>query len=165
MKNKAKIIKLLKFFGIYIGIIALYYVFISIDDNPVFDAYINFTSYLSGIIIRIFDNSVVINQRIISGKTFNIILAFGCEGSEPIAVFAAGVLAYPSNIKSKLKGIGIGLPALYILNLIRIALLYSIGLFFPTVFDLFHTTLFPILFILIALIFWVLWIKLIADIK
>lgn len=165
MKNKARIIKLLKFFGIYIGIIALYYVFISIDDNPVFDAYINFTSYLSGIIIRIFDNSVVINQQIISGKTFNIILAFGCEGSEPIAVFAAGVLAYPSNIKSKLKGLGIGLPALYILNLIRIALLYSIGLFFPTVFDLFHTTLFPILFILIALIFWVLWIKLIADIK
>ena len=165
MKNKARIIKLLKFFGIYIGIIALYYVFISIDDNPVFDAYINFTSYLSGIIIRIFDNSVVINQQIISGKTFNIILAFGCEGSEPIAVFAAGVLAYPSNIKSKLKGIGIGLPALYILNLIRIALLYSIGLFFPTAFDLFHTTLFPILFILIALIFWMLWIKLIADIK
>lgn len=165
MKNKAKILKLIKFFGIYIGLIALYYVFISIENNSIFTSYIEFTSVLSGFLINIFDSSVVVNNQIISGKTFNIILSFGCEGSEPLAVYTAGIFAYPSLVKSKIKGLLIGIPSLYFLNLIRIAALYAIGNVFPTAFDFFHTTAFPVIFILVALLFWILWIKKIADIK
>lgn len=165
MKNKAKIIKLVKFLSIYFGIIALYYIFISLDNNSIFKSYIEFTSFISGAFIRIFDSSVVVNGDIISGKTFNIILSFGCEGSEPLAVFIAGILAYPASIKAKLKGLSIGLPSLYLLNVLRIGALYAIGLVYPQAFDFFHTTAFPVIFILVALLFWVLWIKRIAEIK
>ncbi|MBX3042448.1 MAG: archaeosortase/exosortase family protein [Candidatus Kapabacteria bacterium] len=165
MKNKDKILRLVKFFGIYIGFIALYYVFISLDDNAAFKAYINFTSYISSLFIGIFDSSVKVSEQVIQGKSFNIILSFGCEGSEPMAVFTAGVLAYSASIKSKLSGLSIGLASLYFLNILRIALLYLIGNVLPSSFDLFHTTIFPIIFIIVALLFWILWIKKSADIK
>lgn len=165
MKNKQKIFRLVKFFGIYIGIIALYYIFISLDDNIIFKSYINFTGYLSSLFISIFDGNVTSNEQVIAGKSFNIILSFGCEGSEPIAVFVAGVLAYPAILMAKLKGLAIGIPLLYFLNILRIALLYLIGNVYISAFDLFHVTIFPIIFILVALIFWVLWIKRVAEAK
>lgn len=165
LKNKAKIIKLIKFLSIYFGVIALYYVFISLESNSIFEYYIQMTSIISGAFIRLFDSSVVVNGDLISGKTFTIILSFGCEGSEPLAVFIAGILAYPSLLKAKLKGLMIGVPSLYILNILRIAALYAIGNVYPQAFDFFHITVFPVIFILVALLFWVLWIKRIADIK
>lgn len=159
MKNKNKILAIIKFLGIYLGILVVYYIFISWDNNPIMDFYINSTSFLSGLFIKIFDSSVDTNNQIISGKSFNMILSFGCEGSEPLAVFFAGIMAYPSVIKYKLMGLGWGLPSLYILNILRIFLLYFIGNGVPQFFDFMHTTLFPIIFIVIALAFWMLWIK------
>jgi len=140
-------------------LIVLYYIFISIENNPLLEFYINSTSYLSGLILHIFDSSINTNNQIIAGKTFNIILSFGCEGSEPLAVFAAGIFAYPSDFKSKIIGLTIGLPLLYVLNIFRIILLYVIGTTYHQLFDIFHTTLFPIIFILFALFFWIIWIQ------
>ncbi|GAB1372511.1 hypothetical protein MASR1M45_25730 [Candidatus Kapaibacterium sp.] len=159
MPNKKKIIALTKFLTIYIGIIILYYVFISFDNNPILEIYINITSKISALILSIFDSSIIADKQLISGSKFSVILSFGCEGSEPVAIFFAGVMSYPSVIKYKLQGLVIGLPALYLLNIIRIILLYFIGVNFNTLFDFAHTTLFPIIFILIALAFWMLWIN------
>jgi exosortase/archaeosortase family protein len=48
---------------------------------------------------------------------------------------------------------------LYVLNIFRIILLYAIGTTYHQLFDIFHTTLFPIIFILFALFFWIIWIQ------
>jgi exosortase/archaeosortase family protein len=162
IKNK-KILVIVKFLAIYLGIIALYYIFISWENNPVMSVYIDATSYLSGFIINIFDSSVITNKQIIAGKSFNMILSFGCEGSEPLAVFFAGIMAFPSAFKSKIIGLSYGLPALYLLNIIRIILLYIIGNNAPMIFDITHTTIFPVIFIVIALSLWMLWIKRISQ--
>ena len=158
--KKEKLKKLFKFFGIFFGIIIVYYLIILITSNEIFNSYINFSASCAGYILNIFDGKSEVIGNIIKYKQFDTQLSFGCEGTEPLVIFLAGVLAFPAGIKDKLWGILIGIITLYLLNIIRIVLLILIGSSSPDLFETFHTEIFPVLFIMISLMAWLIWVKL-----
>ena len=149
----------LKFFGIFVGVIALYYVLVAFADFGLMDFYVGASASIAGSIMSLFGKTVQVANGIICSDTVAVSLSFGCEGSEPIAIFCAGVLAFPSKWREKLWGLGLGVALLYLMNLARIIALYFILESSPDSFELFHTLIFPVLFILIAVICWGLWIK------
>lgn len=155
---KAKM-PVLKFFGIFAGVIALYYLFVAFADFGFMDFYVNASANLSGAVLGLFGEEITVAGGIIMSPKVAVALSFGCEGSEPIVIFIAGVLAFPSVLRKKLYGLAMGVAGLYLLNLIRIIGLYYILESSGDMFELFHAVVFPILFIIIAVVAWGLWIK------
>lgn len=149
----------LKFFGIFVGVIALYYILVAFADFGLMDFYVGASASIAGSIMGLFGKTVQVVNGIICSDTVAVSLSFGCEGSEPIVIFCAGVLAFPSKLREKLLGLGIGIALLYSMNIARIVALYYILESAPGQFELFHALIFPVLFILIAVICWGLWIK------
>jgi exosortase/archaeosortase family protein len=149
----------LKFFGIFVGVIVMYYLFVAFADFGIMDFYVNMSANLAGWIMGMFGRSVQVINGIICSDKVAVALSFGCEGSEPIVIFCAGVLAFPSKWRDKWLGLGGGIVLLYLMNLIRIIGLYFILEGSPEQFESFHTLIFPVIFIFIAVICWGLWIK------
>jgi exosortase/archaeosortase family protein len=154
-----KFMPLIKFFGIFIGVIALYYIVLITFNESIFNWYIQLTANLSGALINLLGGEVVVEGIRIISDTFVIFLSFGCEGSEAIMIFLAGVLAFPAALKKKLIGLVAGGLFLYFMNLFRIVILFYIGRFKIGSFDAFHNEILPIFFIIFSLLIWGIWIK------
>lgn len=154
-----KMLPLFKFLGIFAGIIILYYYLISILNKGFFDSYVSFVAYLSALGLDILGNNAASFGTIIFTPKYSLSLAFGCEGSEPMVIFLAALIAFPMKIKYKLPGFVAGMLILFFMNLIRIIALYYIGLKTPENFELFHIQIFPIIFIFFAILVWIFWIK------
>lgn len=165
IEKKNKIAKIIKFFAILFGIIGAYYAIVLFLNEELFKPYINLTTYLSGFLISIFDQSTNTIGNVIATDDLNIVLSFGCEGSEALVIYLAGVIAFPANLKYKIKGFIIGGLLLYSLNILRILVLYFIGTWDFELFDLFHNEILPVLFIIISLISWYIWLKFMPETK
>lgn len=153
-----KYLPLVKFFGIFLGVIALYYLLITLIPNSI-DFYINGTAQIAAWFLSILGIDAMSEGASIITEELIIVLAFGCEGSEPIVLYIAAVSAFPALLKPKLIGGFAGVTLLYFLNLLRIVFLYYIGLSDKFDFDLFHVIIFPVIFIIISLVVFVGWLK------
>ncbi len=150
--NKKSIIPIIKFLSIFVGIISIYYIIIAFIDNNIFQTYLDITAYLGSFILNIFGEATNANNGVISSANVSMVLAFGCEGTEPIIILIAGIVAVPlSFIKKIIPGL-LSIFLLYFLNLLRIVALYYIQKNYSNLFDTYHTIYFPIIFILISLL-------------
>jgi exosortase H (IPTLxxWG-CTERM-specific) len=95
----------------------------------------------------------------IVGPGFSLIIRRGCDGLETTALFVAAVLAFPSPWRKKLLGLLVGTVFLLGLNILRIVSLFFIGVYFPKLFQVMHADVWQVAFILVAVIFWALWIQ------
>jgi len=158
--NKKKNIKpLIMFFGVFSVLIAAYYLSVTVIDKSIFDFYIHSAANISVFLLNILGENAVALGKVISTPRFTMALSFGCEGSEPIVLFLSALVAFPIGIKYKIPGFLIGGAFLYFLNQIRIIGLYYIGIHYNDLFETFHVEIFPIFFIVLAIIFWGIWIK------
>ncbi|MBM2816051.1 MAG: rane protein of unknown function [Ignavibacteria bacterium] len=158
LKSKLPVFKFLLIFG---SILAIYFIFINSDLRNILNPYFHLTAKIVRVFVSIFVSQTTASGTIISSPGFSMSVGFGCEGFDPLAIFIAVIIALPLNFKLKLPGLLIGIPFLLILNLFRLMLLFFIGLGWHSVFEAFHLTIFPILFIIIVLImlfFWQKWV-------
>ena len=153
-KNK----QLIKFFVIFITVISLYYLAVGVFNN-MFDGYINFTAWISAKFFGIFGIAAKVQANVIITQRSILSLSFGCEGTEPIIIFLAGVLAFPIGIKPKIIGLASGIITLYCLNIIRILGLYYVTIKLPYMFESFHVVIFPIIFIILSILTFILWMR------
>lgn len=158
-KKKKNIKPLIMFFSVFIVLIGLYYLSVTVIDKSIFDFYIHSTANVSAFLLNILGENAKAIGKIISTPQFSMSLSFGCEGSEPIVLFLSALIAFPIGIKYKIPGFLIGGSFLYFLNQIRIVGLYYIGIHHEDLFETFHVEIFPIFFIVLAIIFWGIWIK------
>ena len=91
------------------------------------------------------------------GVRFEIV--HGCDALEPTMAFVAAVLASPVAYRKKLAGLLAGVPLLLIVNVFRIVLLFLIGVYFPKVLDLMHYDVGQASFIIVAVVFWAVWVQ------
>jgi exosortase/archaeosortase family protein len=68
----------------------------------------------------------------ISSNRFSIRIDWGCDGSEPLALFVAAVLAFPAPFRRKIPGILLGTAILAVANLARVVSLFLAGFISPT---------------------------------
>ena len=123
----------------------------------VFPAYLKLNAVVSAEILSwLGEETNSVGNSVVSPR-FSVGIEKGCDALEPAALYLAAVLAFPVGMRLKLPGILIGVPALLLINLVRIISLYYIGVFWPDSFDMMHIEVWQPAFILLLLLFWAIW--------
>ena len=95
----------------------------------------------------------------IFSSDFSIQIKKGCDAIAPMILYTLSILFFPVKWKFKPKGILIGIALLFSLNILRIVTLYLTGKYIPAIFDIMHTDVWQILFIIFTLYLWLVWLR------
>lgn len=80
-----------------------------------------------------------------------------CTGIFVLMLFASFVLAYPTSWRSRMLGLGLGLPLLFAINVLRLATLARIVEVYPGAFFYFHEYVWQGIFMVIVLVGAIAW--------
>ena len=114
---------------------------------------------LSASILALFGNASASGHQL----AFNGFLASvegACDGVQPTYIYAAAVLAFPSRWRDKGWGILVGIPAIFLINFIRVATMMLCGAYWPHLFDWAHLYGWQALVITLTMAVWVFWAEL-----
>jgi exosortase family protein XrtM len=100
-----------------------------------------------------------VQEGAITDGDFSVEIRRGCEGIEGMLLIISAILAFPSGIKAKAFGISGGILFIYVFNLARIAGLYYVVKYNPTLFDIMHIYVGQIVIIFIALVYFIVWLN------
>ena len=85
-----------------------------------------------------------------------------CTGLLEIVIFMAAVLSFGTTIRKKALGLLLGIPAIYLFNVLRIIVLVLVGAYWPGAFDFMHTYFWQVTLILMIGSVWVGWLYLVV---
>jgi exosortase H (IPTLxxWG-CTERM-specific) len=104
----------------------------------------------SGVGLNLLGQQVSLQGTVIQSHRFAVNIRNGCNGVEAMLIFLAAVLAFPASWRSRLAGLGIGIVAIQLVNLVRVIALFLTGVYFPKLFDASHTVIWQSIVILWA---------------
>lgn len=116
---------------------------------------------LSALILALFGDSTASGQYL-NFNGFGASVEGACDGVQPTYVYVAAVLAFPSRWRSKGLGILIGIPAIFIMNLLRVVTMMICGAYWPALFERVHLYVWQALVIALTMAVWVFWAELFA---
>ena len=152
----------LKFLLGFVGCMVLFYLFYhsSFYKNYLETPFLEAQASISNVLLRLFGHDTTVADVSIASDEFSVSIKNGCDGLEAIAILLSGILIFPAPFRLKLTGIAWGILTLLLLNLLRIAGLYLIGLnFSPAVFEVFHVQGGFIIFTIISVVLLFIWIN------
>ncbi len=82
-----------------------------------------------------------------------------CTAESPLVLLLAAILAYPCGFREKLVGLAVGVPGILLLNVVRLASLFWIGLVRRDLFDTAHVLVWQSLMVLAVVGLWLLWVR------
>jgi exosortase H (IPTLxxWG-CTERM-specific) len=112
---------------------------------------------VSGATLNLLGQNTRMNGTVIMSPRFAVNIRNGCNGVEAMLIFLAAVLAFPAPWRSRLAGLGLGILAIQIVNLIRVVALFLTGVYFPKLFDTSHTVIWQTVVILAGVLLWIYW--------
>lgn len=119
--------------------------------------------YLTGVPVRVLMQAPFHGDAFVYGDYMPIRVIYECTGIFTMIIFFAGIMAYRSTVFEKLIGLAIGIPGIYLTNVLRLLVLGLIGHFAPDYFDFFHNYLWYALFSIIVIGLWIYWIDVVVD--
>lgn len=150
-------------FLVYLGAIAYGYPKFRERYIGVVDALAEATAYLEYLAFSVFTTQITHSQKIVAYKGFAVHIIEECTGVYEVLIFAAAVLAFPTVWSKKLVGFGLGIPILYLFNVLRIAVLIVVGKHAPQYFDFMHLYFWQATLILMITSVWLLWITQVVN--
>ncbi len=146
----------------FIGVIVLFYLFYASDAyaNYVRDPLLAVQSSIAGFFINLLGYTPAIEgNRLMDPGGFSMSIAKGCDGIEATMLFLAAILVFPLSFRLKWPGLLIGLGILFVVNIIRLIVLYLVGVnMSEAAFEFMHLHGGLILFTIISISIWLLWI-------
>jgi exosortase/archaeosortase family protein len=106
---------------------------------------------------------VHITGTIMGSGNFEVDVAPACSGAVPTSIYLAAVLAYPTTWRAKLIGSALGIVAIHMVNLLRVAALFLIGIYFHEAFHDTHVYVAQALVVCVAVALWLYWATRFAD--
>ncbi len=155
---KNPILLFLLVFGVLMSLFYAVWITEFFKEN-IFNHVLHINAIIASALLNLFGYGTVASGTDISSAQFSISVKRGCDAIEPIALFASAVLAFPATFQKKLPGIAIGVVFLLSVNMIRIISLFLTGLYAPAFFDIMHMEVWQVVFILLALVSWIIWIR------
>lgn len=93
-------------------------------------------------------------------KGIEVINVFeGCNGLNVMIVYLSFLFAFSGKLKSTLYFLWIGITVLYLINLLRVMLLFQVSLHFPQQLYFFHKYFFTGMLYLFVFALWYAWVK------
>lgn len=88
-----------------------------------------------------------------------VTIVMECTALQVAMIYSALVLAYPSSIKSKLIGIGVGIPLILLVNIIRLMVICFVLWWKPEYFEMMHIYVWQVVFIVVVVAMAAIWIE------
>lgn len=153
-----------RFFSIFVLFVALGIALVTRPEvaSAISGPWAEFLAEAAHRIIAMWDSSTILSGTVIRDPAtgFAVSVDTECTGIDPIVIFWAAVLAFPTDWKHKAVGLVIGLVGLQSLNFVRILGLYFTGLWDRTVFVWSHHNLWQGVIMLGAVLLFYAWLKL-----
>ncbi len=117
---------------------------------------------ISGAILSLFSDSVHYSGVYVSYKGFSVEIIDECTGLFEMLIYLAAVLSFSTTIRKKLLGIAMGLPAIFVFNLVRITILLVAGASSMELFNFMHLYLWQVTLIIMISTIWIGWLYLVV---
>jgi exosortase H (IPTLxxWG-CTERM-specific) len=160
LKIDKEVIKILaRLYVLFGAILALFVIafYLKPVREYVISPFTGIVAYCSSILMNVFGAGSRVSGTILSTSEYSINIVDGCNGIYATAILVSGVIAYPSTLLDKLKGVLLGAGAIFILNLGRVISLFYLGQHYPDVFNEVHVYVWQPIIILWAIIIWDFW--------
>ena len=152
--------------GLFIVILGLLEgLYLLTDQSEAVAIFAGTTAHLTAMVLTVLGESVRVDGVSLYSPLLNMRIVSECTAITPTIVFAAAVLAFPSSISIKLKGLLLGIVALYLVNLVRVVSLYYIGTHAPNQMEFAHLVVWQAAMVLIAIGLWSLWAARYSEIR
>jgi exosortase/archaeosortase family protein len=99
----------------------------------------------------------------LASGSFVVDVSPACSGAVPSMIYLAAVFAFPTSVRAKMIGAGLGVGVIHCVNLLRVVALFIIGLFFNEYFHETHVYVAQALVVAIAVATWLFWAGRFAD--
>jgi exosortase H (IPTLxxWG-CTERM-specific) len=158
--------RLILFVATFLGLLlvgAILYPYFSIAMAEELRGFMAVTASICGGTLDVFSDNVSVSSRFLSYQGFSVEIIEECTGVFEMLIFLAALLSYPASWRSKLIGFLLGIPALYLFNVVRIIFLTVVGAHYQNLFDFMHLYFWQATLILMITTVWVLWILLVVN--
>ncbi len=158
--------RLLIFVATFLGLLAvgaILYPHFSIAVDSELRAFMALTATVCGGILDVFYEDVFVSGRNLTFHGFSVEIIEECTGLFEMLIFLAALISYPATWRSKLIGFVLGIPALYLFNVLRIVFLSVVGAHYDRLFDFMHLYFWQATLILMITTVWVIWILLVVN--
>jgi len=132
-------------------------------DRRVISPYTDFVTRSSAAFLSATGSDVSSRGRVISSPSFAVEILPVCNGLEVTAIYAAAVLAFSASFAAKLVGLFGGLSIIYLINVIRIAVLFRTGERFHFAFEQVHYYYAQALVVVATIGVWLVWVHLFSP--
>lgn len=143
----------------FVAIVAAFHAFTLL---PVYDwllpSYLHTVAALAQFLSKCLGESGEVVGATLRSPAYAVTVSPACSAVELAGFIVAAVVAFPSPWRAKASGVLLGMTLVAVLNVIRVASLFLVGLRAPAAFDMVHDDLWAVLFILGATLFVGLWI-------
>lgn len=107
---------------------------------------------------RTFHHDLEPSMKILYKEKYSARIIEGCNAISVIIMFAAFVFAFSNGFKRTITFIFLGSLIVYVLNIVRIALLTYALYYYPEYEELLHGTVFPLFIYGVVFLLWILWV-------
>lgn len=151
---------MIRFLMLFVALVIGLTLFINIPqvDLHLVTPYVEGITFLSGSVYGLADSSVESNHTYLRHPDFSVNIKKGCDGIVASIILISACIAFPSSWKMKIKGIIMGYLLIFLLNLVRILILFTLGVQGKMeMFHLVHAYVAQFIVIIGAMVFWVYW--------
>jgi exosortase H (IPTLxxWG-CTERM-specific) len=149
-----------RFCLLFLGLLVGFYVLLTLDllKNYFSTPVTSLIASQGAFILKVLGLNVYASGITISGAGFSVKILANCNAILETVLFLSAVMAFPATLKEKVIGGSLGTIFIYLLNLLRVVVLYLIGVYAPQHFEESHIYISQSIFIFLVAIFWFCWI-------
>ena len=156
--SRRPVLSFLIVFGVLMGVFYASAVFTPAYRGSM-ASWLPFNARVSGALLSVVEQDVTVSGASITSPRFSVDVKPECSAVEPMAFLTCAILAFPAPLRRKIFGILAGAAAVTVLNIVRIASLFLVGVYDPDRFKMMHLEIWQVLFIVCAVVFWLLWMQ------
>ncbi len=146
---------------VFVVLLGLFYAFVhspSAVGKTTWQPYLQVHAKVVASLLNVLGRDVHVDDSTVISKEFAMEIIRGCDAIEPVAVYVAAVVASPVRIIWRVVGVLGGTIALVVVNWLRLVMLYFVGVYWRSMFDLLHESIWQAIFIGLAIVFWMIWV-------
>jgi exosortase H (IPTLxxWG-CTERM-specific) len=117
----------------------------------------NYTTTTLGFLLRLLGMHPTVEGALLSAGGFSVKIIDECSALFVFILFSSFVLAYPTTFKNKAIGLIFGIPSLFVVNTLRLTVVFFAGLWRPDLFEYVHAYLWQTIMIILVFISCLAW--------
>lgn len=142
---------------VFFGVLALFQALVVVGNGRLVELAIHANAWLVAGALWLLGADGQARGSLVTSSVFDAEIIFECTAAYPIAMWVGAVLAYPAGWRPKLLGLALGVPALVLLNVVRLVSLFYLGHWWRSAFETAHLLVWQSLLIFLTVLLWLLW--------